>query len=249
MRDEATGFADFVIRRGDGRLQTLLSAPFTVAGTDLLALYGATAPAAADGTVQLDPTQRAGLLTQAAFLAAHSHANQTSPVHRGLAVRKNLLCTSLPDPPANVNNTPPEPDPNATTRQRFEQHRADPTCAGCHQLLDPIGVGFENYDAIGRYRMTENNLPIDAHGELVGTASGAFTGAVELAQRLSTSPEVRDCLGKQWFRFSLGRSEGAEDACSLARVKEEFAASDFNVKKLLLALVTSDSFRYRKVEP
>lgn len=249
MRDEATGFADFVIRRGDGRLQTLLSAPFTVAGTDLLKLYGATAAPAADGTVPLDPTQRAGLLTQAAFLAAHSHANQTSPVHRGLAVRKNLLCTSLPDPPANVNNTPPEPDPNATTRQRFEQHRADPTCAGCHELLDPIGVGFENYDAIGRYRTNENNLPIDAHGELVGTASGTFTGAVELAQRLSTSAEVRDCLGKQWFRFSLGRSEGAEDACSLASVKEQFAASDFNVKKLLVALVTSDSFRYRKVEP
>lgn len=251
MRDEATSFADFVIRHGDGRLQTLLSAPFTVAGTDLLKLYGATAAPAADGTVQLDPTQRAGLLTQAAFLSAHAHANQTSPVHRGLAIRKNLLCTSLPDPPANVNNTPPEPDPNATTRQRFEQHRSDPTCAGCHQLLDPIGVGFENYDAIGRYRTSENNLPIDAHGELAsaGAASGTFTGAVELAQRLSTSAEVRDCLEKQWFRFSLGRGEGAEDACSLASVKEQFAASDFNVKKLLVALVTSDAFRYRKVEP
>lgn len=190
MRDEATGFADFVIRRGDGRLQTLLSAPFTVAGTDLLKLYGATAAPAADGTVQLDPTQRAGLLTQAAFLSAHSHANQTSPVHRGLSVRKNLLCTNLPDPPANVNNTPPEPDPNATTRQRFEQHRADPSCAGCHQLLDPIGVGFENYDAIGRYRTSENDLPIDARGELVsaGNASGAFTGAVEHGAALVDQP-------------------------------------------------------------
>lgn len=251
MRDETTSFADFVIRRGDGRLQTLLSAPFTVAGTDLLELYGTTAAPAADGTVQLDAAQRAGLLTQAAFLSAHSHANQTSPVHRGLAVRKNLLCTSLPDPPMNVNNTPPEPDPNATTRTRFEQHRTDPSCAACHQLLDPIGVGFENYDAIGRYRATENNLPIDARGELngAGTSSGPFTGAVELAQRLSTSAEVRDCVQKQWFRFSLGRSEASEDACSLAAVKDEFAASDFNVKKLLLALVTSDAFRYRKVEP
>lgn len=251
MRAEATGFADFVIRRGDGRLQTLLSAPFTVAGTDLLEIYGATAAPSADGTVQLDPTQRAGLLTQAAFLSAHAHANQTSPVHRGLAVRKNLLCTGLPDPPANVNNTPPEPDPNATTRQRFEQHRKDPSCAGCHQLLDPIGVGFESYDAIGRYRATENNLPIDAQGELVsaGVSSGPFTGAVELAERLAVSPEVRDCVEKQWFRYSLGRGEGAEDACSLASVKEEFAASDFNVKKMLVALVTSDAFRYRKVEP
>jgi Protein of unknown function (DUF1588)/Protein of unknown function (DUF1592)/Protein of unknown function (DUF1595)/Protein of unknown function (DUF1585)/Protein of unknown function (DUF1587) len=251
MRDEATNFADFVIRRGDGRLATLLSAPFTVASPDLLSLYGATAAPAADGTVQLDPSQRAGLLTQGAFLAAHSHPNQTSPVHRGLAVRKNLLCTDLPDPPANVNNNPPAPDPNATTRQRFEQHRTDPTCAGCHQLLDPIGVGFENYDAIGRYRSDENGLPIDATGELVsaGTSSGTFSGAVELAKKLATSPEVRTCVQKQWFRFSLGRFEGPEDACTLQSLAADFEASDFDVKTLLLSLVTSDAFRYRKVQP
>ena len=251
MRDEAVNFADFVIRRGDGRLETLLSAPFTVAGPELLGLYGATAAPGADGTVQLDPLQRAGLLTQAGYLAAHAHANQTSPVHRGLSVRKNLLCTDLPDPPANVNNNPPEPNPNATTRQRFEQHRTDPSCAGCHQLLDPIGVGFENYDAIGRYRTTENGLPIDAAGELVnaGASSGAFSGAVELAKKLSTSPEVRACVQKQWFRFSLGRFEGPEDACTLQNLNDDFAASDYDVKKLLLSLVTSDAFRYRKVEP
>jgi hypothetical protein len=190
------------------------------------------------------------LLTQGAFLSAHSHANQTSPVHRGLAVRKNLLCTDLPDPPANVNNNPPAPDPKATTRQRFEQHRTDPTCAGCHELLDPLGVGFENYDAIGRYRSDENGLPIDASGKLTGTASGAtFTGAVELAKKLATSPEVRACVQKQWFRFSLGRFEGADDACTLQALNADFEASDFDVKKLLLSLVTSDAFRYRKVEP
>jgi hypothetical protein len=172
-------------------------------------------------------------------------------VHRGLAVRKNLLCTDLPDPPMNVDNTPPEPDPNATTRQRFEQHRADASCAGCHQLLDPIGVGFEQYDPIGRFRSTENGSAIDASGELVsaGATSGTFVGAVELAKRLSTSPEVRDCVKKQWFRFSLGRYEGAEDACTLQSLAQEFAASDFDVKTLLLALVTSDAFRYRKVAP
>ncbi len=251
MRDETVAFADFVIRRGDGRLQTLLSAPFTLASPDLLSLYGSTATAAADGTVSLDPAQRAGLLTQGSFLAAHSHANQTSPVHRGLAVRKNLLCTDLPDPPMNVDNTPPEPDPNATTRQRFEQHRADPTCIGCHTLLDPIGVGFEGYDAIGRYRSNENGLPLDTAGELVdaGAASGAFNGAVELAKRLSTSAEVRDCVKKQWFRFSLGRLEGTDDACTLQALGKDFEASDYNVKSLLVALVTSDAFRYRKVAP
>jgi hypothetical protein len=251
MQDETVAFADHVIRRGDGRLQTLLSAPFTIAGADLLGLYGVSSSPAADGTVPLDPAQRAGLLTQGAFLAAHSHSNQTSPVHRGLAGRKNLLCTDLPDPPMNVDNTPPEPDPTATTRQRFEQHRADPSCAGCHQLLDPIGVGFEQYDAVGRFRAMENGLPIDAGGELTaaGAASGKFNGAVELAQRLATSDDVRSCVKKQWFRFSLGRYEGDDDACTLASLEEAFRASDFDVKSLLLALVSSDAFRYRKVSP
>ncbi len=253
MRDETVGFADFVIRRGDGKLTTLLSAPFTVASgnPELLKIYGATADPGPDGTIALDPTQRAGLLTQAAFLATHAHSNQTSPVHRGLAVRKNLLCTPLPDPPANVDNTPPEPDPTATTRVRFEQHRVDPSCRGCHELLDPIGVGFEVYDALGSYRTMENNLPIDSAGELVaaGDASGPFNGAVELARRLAESAEVRDCVKKQWFRFSLGRSEGDQDACTLLSLSEQFAASDYDIKALLLALVTSDAFRYRKLEP
>lgn len=251
-RQETVDFADFVIRRGDGRLQTLLGAPFTVARSpELLALYGAAAAPGADGTVPLDGAQRAGLLTQVAFLAGHAHSNQTSPVHRGLAVRKHLLCTDLPDPPVNVDNTPPEPDPGATTRERFEQHRVDPSCKGCHELLDPIGVGFENYDAVGRYRTTENGRDIDASGDLVaaGTASGPFSGGVEMAQRLATSDAVRDCVKRQWFRFGLGRYEGGEDACTLQSLGEEFAAADFDIKALLVALVTSDAFRYRKVEP
>jgi hypothetical protein len=250
-QQETVDFADFVVRRGDGRLETLLAAPFTIAGTELLSLYDATARPGADGTTALDPTQRAGLLTQVGFLAAHAHSNQTSPVHRGLAVRKNLLCTDLPDPPMNVDNTPPEPDPNATTRERFDQHRANPSCAGCHRLLDPVGVGFENYDAIGRYRGLENGREIDASGELLeaGSTSGAFVGAVELAKRLSTSSAVRECVQKQWFRFSLGRIETEEDTCSMQKLTERFAATDYDVKELLLALVTSDSFRYRKVAP
>lgn len=253
MRDETVSFADFVIRRGDGKLSTLLSAPFTVSTTSpaLLQIYGATAAPAADGTIPLDATQRAGLLTQGAFLATHAHSNQTSPVHRGLAVRKNLLCTPLPDPPMNVDNTPPEPDPNATTRVRFEQHRVDPSCKGCHELLDPIGVGFETYDAIGSYRTMENNQPIDSAGELVAAGddvSGPFNGGVELAQRLAASAEVRECVKKQWFRFSLGRSEGAEDACTMQSLTDSFAASDYDIKTLLVALVTSDAFRYRKVQ-
>ena len=251
MREETVRFADHVIRQGDGRLETLLSAPFTFAEGPLLSLYGAAPSANPAEPVMLDPTQRAGLLTQAAFLSMHAHANQTSPVRRGLMVRKNLLCTELPDPPANVDNTPPDPDPNATTRERFAAHVADASCAGCHQLIDPIGLGFENYDALGRFRADENGLPVDASGELqqAGASSGTFNGAVELAHKLATSPEVRACVGKQWFRFALGRIEREGDACSVQRLSEDFAAADYDVRALLLSLVTSDAFRLRKVTP
>ncbi|HVJ16693.1 MAG TPA: DUF1592 domain-containing protein [Polyangiaceae bacterium] len=251
MRGETVRFADYVIRQGDGRLETLLSAPYSFPEGPLLALYGASPAANPAEPVMLDPSQRAGLLTQAAFLATHAHGNQTSPVRRGVAVRKHLLCTELPDPPANVDNTPPDPDPNATTRERFSAHSADPACAGCHQLIDPIGLGFENYDALGRFRTEENGAAIDASGDLTqaGDSSGPYNGAVELAHKLATSPEVRSCVSKQWFRFALGRIERDEDACSVQRLGQDFSATDYDVRALLLSLVTSDAFRYRKAAP
>jgi hypothetical protein len=168
-----------------------------------------------------------------------------------MVIRKNLLCTNLPDPPADVDNTPPDPDPNATTRERFAAHTGNPSCAGCHQLMDPIGLGFENYDALGRFRADENGVPVDASGELymAGETSGTFNGALELAQKLAESPEVQDCVSKQWFRFALGRLEREPDACSMQRLNQDFAAAGHDVRALLLSLVTSDAFRYRKAVP
>ncbi|HMJ10802.1 MAG TPA: DUF1592 domain-containing protein [Polyangiaceae bacterium] len=252
MLRETIDFADYVVRRGDGKLETLLTAPFSIVDGPLLALYGAQAAAAPGEPVSLNPEQRAGLLTQASFLAASAHANQTSPVQRGLAIRQNLLCTILPDPPANVNNNPPEPAPGATTRERFAEHTADVSCARCHELIDPIGFGFEQYDAIGRFRGQDNGLPIDTRGELVkaGDASGTFNGAVELSRKLAHSEVVRDCMTRQWFRFALGRLETRADACSMKRLRDDFSASGYDVKELLLSIVTSDAFRfYRGAAP
>jgi hypothetical protein len=252
MLRDTVNFADYVLRRGDGKLETLLTAPFSVVDGPLLAIYGASPAAVAGEPVQLNREQRSGLLTQAAFLAAHAHANQTSPVQRGVAIRENLLCTNLPDPPANVNNNPPEPAPGATTRERFAEHTANATCASCHELIDPIGFGFEQYDAVGRFRSQESGKTIDASGELVkaGDASGTFRGAVELSRKLAQSQVVRDCMARQWFRFALGRLETRGDACAMKRLKESFSASGYDVKELLLSIVTSDAFRfYRGAAP
>jgi hypothetical protein len=251
MSMETARFADHVIRKGDGLLDTLLSAPFSFLDPPLAELYGVSLPSGYDPTqpFQLDPTQRSGILTQAGVLAVHSHADQGSPIRRGKMVRENLFCQPLAPPPPEADITPPEPDPNASTRERFEQHRAEPACAGCHQLIDPLGFGFENYDGIGSYRSMESGKPIDASGEIRGTdVDGTFVGAGELSKKLATSPQVRECMTQHWFNYALGRTKGDADACSIHAMAQAFAASN-NIRDLLQALVTTDAFRYGKGAP
>src|SRR6185436_7298218 len=123
------------------------------------------------------------VLTQASFLAAKAGPDQSSPIHRGVFVRQQLFCQPLPPPPPEANAMPPQLDPKMTTKERFAAHRADPACATCHNLIDSLGFGFENYDAMGVWRTSENGKPVDAAGELVGTdVDGPFTGAVELSK-------------------------------------------------------------------
>lgn len=251
LQDETVRFADHVIREGDGRLETLLTASWSMLDDPLFGLYGVERPADFDPAepVALDPTERAGLLTQAGVLAAHAHRNQSSPVHRGILVRENFLCQPLPPPPPNVNNTPPEPTPGQTTRQRFAAHRDREECASCHTLIDGIGLGFEHYDAIGAFRETDADLPIDATGDIVGAAEidGAFDGAVELAGMLADSDLVRQCVGRQWFRFALGRMESNADECSRRDIQQAFEDSGGDVRELMLAIATSDTFRHTRV--
>lgn len=249
MRNETVAFADHVVRQGDGKLETLLTAPFSIVTAELAPIYGLDPAAIVPmRPTPLDPSQRAGLLTHASVLAAHAHANQSSPVSRGVIVRKNLLCQPLPDPPPDVNNTPPDPKPNLTTRERFSIHQQNPACSGCHLLIDELGFGFENYDGIGVYRRTESGKPVDARGKIVATQDidGDFVGAVELAQRLARSRQVRECVTKQWFRYALGRMESEADACTVHRLLEAFEGARQDVRALLAALAGSDAFRYRR---
>jgi hypothetical protein len=248
LEQETEAFIDHVIFDDGGRLSTLLTAPYTFANDALAAFYGLSAPGGdAFKLVATDPAQRKGLLTQGSLLALQSKPQQTSPVHRGKFVRESILCQFLPPPPANLVITPPELNPSLTTRQRFAQHSADPSCSACHEQMDPLGLGFEHFDAVGRWRDTENGLPIDATGTLVRTdIDGSFDGAAELADKLATSDQVADCMMKEWARFSFGRSETPEDACSLERTKAQFAAADHDIKQLVLALTQTDAFLYRK---
>jgi len=217
----------------------------------LAGLYGASVPEGDFTGVDLE--ERAGLLTQPAVLAMLAHSNQSAPVLRGVFVREHLMCLPVPPPPPTVNVVPPDPDPNATSLERFRVHTEKSECAGCHKLIDGVGFGFEAYDQLGRFRTVENGLPVDASGEVFGTADpeldGMFSGLAELSQRLGQSRRVRDCVATSWYRFALGRLETDADACSLDGVKEKFTTSGGDLDGLLLSIAQSVAFRFRPPLP
>ncbi len=249
MRDEANAFVEHTVFDGAGDMASLLKSPQSYMNDALAGFYGATAPgsATAPAPVLLPAAQRSGLLTVAGLLAGHSNPTQGSPVVRGFFIRDSLLCQKPPPPPPGANITVPAFDPALTTRERFAAHSADPKCKTCHQLMDPIGFGFEHYDAVGMWRADEAGKPVDAKGELTMTdVDGPFEGAVELGQKLGASKTVTDCATSQWFRFAYGRLESGEDSCTLAQLKTAFTWSSGSVKDLLVQLTQTDAFLYRK---
>jgi hypothetical protein len=255
MLEEPRRFVDYVMHEGDGKLETLLTAPFSILSGPLYDLYGVARPAgaAADAwqKVALDPKQRGGLLTQAGIMASLAKEDRTSFIRRGRMVREGVLCTPVPDPPAGVDASETKVPASADARMRAAIHRDKPECASCHALFDPLGFAFEPYDAIGRFRTTENGKPIDSQTEVSATRAldGAVKDAVDLVGKLAGADEVRECVAKQWLRFALGREETGDDAGTLGEVMNGFKSNGWKVTDLLLAVARSDSFRYQKVKP
>ena len=244
MLDETERFALHVFREGDARLEDLLTAPYTFASPELAAHYGSTPDAA--GRVDLDPAERAGLLTHASFLAAHVNDPKTAAVHRGRTVRESLLCQELPLPPPV--DTIIAPDPTLSTRQQLEQKTSPPSCAACHQLMNPLGFAFGHYDAIGGWQDTDGEHPIDATGTVAESDVPAeFDGAVELAHALSESDQVHRCITRQWMRFALARPERVDDEPSIDEAFAAYEASGRDLRELIVAITTTDAFRHRRV--
>jgi hypothetical protein len=242
-------FVQWVHFEGGADFETLMTADKVFVTPDMAGMYGAEAGSSMEA-VSMD--DRAGLLTQPALLALLAYPDQSSPIHRGIFVREKLLCQPLPPPPANMMFEPPDPDPEATTRQRFAQHTENDACSACHSLIDPIGFGFEEYDGVGRYRTEENGRTVDASGEVVHSGDdaldGDFDGATQLAERLAQSDVARDCVANQWMTFALGRPATSADLCSVAGVRERFAESEGSFEDLFVAIATSDAMRYRIVQ-
>ncbi len=249
MLEETERFSSYVIREGDGLLSTLLAADFTLPDENLLDLYGISPPAdfSVGDTATFPEGTRAGITTQAAFLAKHAHRDQTSVVHRGIVIRKNLLCQTIPPPPDNANTAVPTPTEATTTRERLEQHLADPTCAACHQLIDPLGYAYEHYDAIGRYRTRDGLGEVDASGRFLATRDdlqGDYQNATDMMTAMANASEVQDCVADQWFRFALGRMESLDDACTLVELHDTFRESDGNIRTLIAQIAASRAFNH-----
>jgi hypothetical protein len=252
MLEETRRFVSHVIWEDGAQLSRLLSAPYTFVNQTLAPLYDVPKPSAADSyvRVELDPSQRAGVLTQASILTAYARPDQSSPIKRGEWLRTRILCQDLPPPPVDVPELPDIPE-GTSNRERFAQHTAAQACSNCHSLIDGLGFGLERYDAIGRFRSEDLGQPVDDTGEITSTRDidGAFRGGRELADRLAASEQVRDCIPTQWLRFAAGRHEGADDACSLRDLKQAFADSGSNLKELMIALTQTDAFmHYRPAE-
>jgi len=251
-KEEIQTFIEHVILEGDGSLRTLLTASYSFMNEDLARFYDGDVLDSVTGPefreVQLDPARRAGFLTSAGLMATQAKVNRSSPVFRGKFVREQLMCNTLPPPPNNLVIVPPEIDPNKTTKEQFEEIGANPACAGCHSLMNPIGFIFEHYDGIGQWRNQENGKDIDATGEVIQTddIDGVYDGAVELAAGLADSTQVQECVTSQWFRFAYNRTVTPEDSCSIEQLNDVFRASNFNIKALLVALTQTNAFLYRR---
>lgn len=186
---------------------------------------------------------RAGLLTTAAFLANNAHPITTSPTHRGKFIQQYLLCRVVPPPPPGVTTDIPMGSGRPQTfRQRLEElHLSNPSCAGCHQVTDPIGFGLEHFDAIGAYRTTDNMLPINAEGSLDGTP---FRTARELASAVRNHPLLPGCLVRNVYRYATGHVEREGEDVVIRDVERAFASQGYQFSVLLESIATSDGFRF-----
>jgi hypothetical protein len=200
-----------------------------------------------EGPMKLPREQRAGILTQPAWLVAHSNNEANNAILRGKWVRERLLGGVIPDVPVGVNAALPD-EPRETLRHRMRVTREE-SCWRCHQKMDPLGLPFEQYDFLGRHRTQEQGTPVDTTGAVSGSGDKALDGPVEgplpLVKKLAESERVHQVFVRHAFRYWMGRDETRDDAATLQAAYRAYRESDGSLRALLASLLTSDAFLYR----
>ncbi|MBX7101311.1 MAG: DUF1592 domain-containing protein [Myxococcaceae bacterium] len=246
MREETATFAHQVLARGDGTLGTLLAADFTYVASPLDAFYGLPAQGSTLTKASWPAgAPRSGILTQAAVLASNSGTAQTNIPRRGRFVLEQLLCSTLGPPPNDVPPLPPSSGTAApqTYRQRLVAHTTAPQCSGCHRVLNPLAFAFEGLGPTGAARTEDQGLPVDTSGSVtLGGRTVTYAGPKDFTVALAAAPEVRRCVGTQWFRYALGRDVASGDLAWLDPLQSDLASRG-DLRGFLEAFTAAPFFR------
>lgn len=246
MRGQVERMVDDAAFEG-GSLLDLVNGRRTFVDAKLAALYGVPAPTEVDaegfGAIELpEESGRQGILGTGAFLAMQSRRTRTSPTVRGVWVQARLRCTELPPPPPDVETDLPDgnDDSEQTLREILEEHRQNPTCAGCHAQVDPIGLALENYDAIGTWRTSDRGQTIDATTEIDGVT---LDGLPQLAQYIADDPAFGSCVVRQLYRFTTGHLELPAEMPAIDALAEALVESEWHLPTFMPHLLASPQFR------
>ena len=253
MKTELDAFVHRVLFESDGSFDDLLVSREAYVNGSLSELYGVDGGPMADETwewVQLDPTRYSGILTRAAFLSTYASPEVQSPIRRGVWVYEHLMCGTLGEPPPNASDVPVDggnvDGEVLSVRDDVELRTQGPDCSGCHDIINNIGFAFENYDAIGRWRSVEltSSQFIDPTGNVMGTdIDGEVANGIALSDKLVDSKMVKRCFATRWFEQAVGGPPNIEDVCSVEQIEDHFAETG-NVRELMVAIATSDAFRF-----
>ncbi len=245
IREESDRFVEHVVFEGEGNFNALLSSNVSFVNDELASLYGVASGGSGWNQVELDPNERAGLLTRANFLATRAKPENGSPPLRGAYLLERVACATLLPPPDDADTSPVElrDGENATNRELFEDRTAPAQCQSCHEAIDGFGFAFEAYDATGAFRTEERGLPVDSTGWISGTdVDGPVDDAVELSNRLAESDQVRECMTMHWFEFAEGRVATPEDNCRLCALHQQVREANGDVREMMVSLVTAPEF-------
>jgi len=265
MTEEARRFLGDLVWN-DKNFMEAFTANYSFVNSGLAAIYKVNPPARDFDRVEFPVAdERSGLLGQALFLTLTSKPEGTAPTGRGLFVREQFLCQHVPPPPPGVDtNLPPvEESRPMTNRDRMAQHATNKMCAGCHSLIDPIGFGFEKFDAIGMHhdkaqllfmpviedavkarsaKPKEVYLDVDTTGAITGLQDARFRNSREIGELLARTTECQECIVKQVFRYMAGRLETPADRPLLNQAFEDFRNSHFRFQELLVSLAKGREF-------
>ena len=250
MQRETEMLFDFILRE-NRPAQELISARYSFLNERLAKFYGIDGVTGEDFK-PVDLTahpERGGLLSQGTFLMVTSNASRTSAVKRGLYVLDNLLGTPAPPAPPNVPKLEDIADPaktNPTMREMMEIHRSKPDCRGCHARMDPIGLGLENYNALGQFRTQEHGKPIDTAGKLLTGEKFSDVATLKEILAVSRKQDFYRCLSEKFLTYAIGRGVEYYDATTIEQLTERLDKNDGKLRELIQGIVESAPFQKRR---